>query len=82
MPLQPRLDAIRANFEKQAPPEALAVMHNATEDLRGLGLAERAIGEGDTAPGFALRDSRGERVRLGDLRARGPVLLTFFRGHW
>lgn len=82
MPLQPRLDAIRVNFEKQASPETLAVMHNATEDLRVLGLADRAIGDGDSAPGFELRDSRGTSIRLDELRAQGPVLLTFFRGHW
>ena len=32
--LQTRLDRIREGFEAQAPAEALAVMHRATDDLR------------------------------------------------
>ena len=82
MTLQQRLDRIREGFEKQAPPEAVALIHRATDDLRNSGIADRAIKEGQTAPAFELEDSRGGRVSLGDLLARGPAVLTFFRGHW
>jgi hypothetical protein len=82
MKLQQRLDRIREGFEKRAPPEVLAVMHRATEDLRRSGIAGRALKEGLVAPAFELRDSAGRSVGLGDLLKRGPVVLTFFRGHW
>ena len=36
---------------------------------------------GGPAPDFALRDERGDMVRLVDLRG-APVLLVFYRGHW
>lgn len=36
---------------------------------------------GAPAPDFALRDQRGNAVRLSDLRG-SPVLLVFYRGHW
>jgi hypothetical protein len=82
MKLQPRLDRIRQGFEKQAPSEALAVMHRATEDLRRSGIMERALQEGQAAPPFDLEGSRGDRVSLGGLLEKGPVVLNFFRGHW
>lgn len=44
--------------------------------------ANRALGVGDRAPDFALPGVDGEIVRLGDLLARGPVVLTFYRGAW
>ena len=34
--LAARLDRMREGFEKQAPAEALAIMHAATDDLRGI----------------------------------------------
>jgi peroxiredoxin len=35
-----------------------------------------------TAPPFELPTQKGDRVRLADLLARGPVLLAFHRGTW
>lgn len=82
MTLQNRLDAIRAGFENQADEPTLAVMHGATAALVASGQADRAVGEGDPAPKFDLLTTDGGRVTLADLRAKGPVVLTFFRGHW
>lgn len=82
MNLQERLDSIRKGFEKQAPPEAVAVMHRVTDDLRNSGIMDRALKEGQTAPSFELENSHGSRVSLSGLLVRGPVVLTFFRGHW
>ena len=35
---------------------------------------------GTPAPAFTLPDATGETVALGDLLARGPVVLVFLRG--
>jgi hypothetical protein len=81
--LQKRLDKIREGFEKQAPPEVLAVFHRVTDDLRASGIAEASVQEGQKAPPFELESSRGGGVvSLGGLLERGPLVLTFFRGHW
>jgi len=82
MELQPRLDRIRQGFEKQAPKEVVEVMHRVTRDLKTSGILERVPKQGGAAPLFELDASRGGNVRLEDLLARGPVVLTFFRGPW
>jgi hypothetical protein len=82
MELKERLDKIRQSFEKQAPAEALAIMHRTTEDLRKSGIMDRAPNVGQSAPSFELKNSAGSQVTLSGLLERGPVVLTFFRGHW
>jgi hypothetical protein len=87
MTLQQRLDAFKATFESGAPPynaprAAVDIMHRATEDLRRSRLAERALKVGDLAPAFELTNQDGKLVRSADLLADGPLVVTFFRGHW
>lgn len=40
------------------------------------------IEAGDRAPDFSLVDSVGERLTLSEELARGPAVVTFFRGAW
>ena len=82
MGLQERLDAIRTGFEKKAPPQALELMHRATRDLAEVVAREPGPGVGDKAPAFRLPDQDGNVVESADLLARGPLVLTLFRGHW
>lgn len=82
MPLQERLDAIKAEFEAKAPPAALAIMRNATDMLHASGQAERAMGAGASAPNFVLKDADGAGVTLEELLQKGPLVLTFYRGIW
>jgi len=82
MSLQEKLDAQKERFEEHAPEEVVSVMHRATEALERSGRVEEAVGVGDRAPDFALPDAEDETVRLEELRARGPVVLGFFRGRW
>jgi len=80
--LQDRLDTIRRGFEKQAPPEAIEIMHRATRDLADAVAREPGLGVGDAAPPFRLPDQDGNMVDSADLLARGPLVVTLFRGHW
>lgn len=50
--------------------------------LAGIPDTGRSPAVGEAAPGFALRDSQGNRVTLGDQLQSGPKLLVFFRGTW
>ncbi len=82
MPLREQLDAIRAGAQKQIPADKLAIMHAATEQLKASGAADRALAVGATLPPFELSNQRGETVRSSELLARGPLVLTVYRGVW
>ena len=82
MSLQDRLSKMKAGFEKQAPKEALEIMHRATEDLQNSDIMNRAKKAGDKAPEFELENANGQPVRLKDLVSDGPLVLSFYRGKW
>ena len=80
--LKEELDALRASFAKNIAPVALGIIRNSYKDLIDSGQAERVLGVGDLAPDFELSDSRGRHVRSRDLLAKGPMVLSFYRGQW
>ena len=82
MSLEEQLDAIRTGAAERIPPEALAIMHRATDDLRSSGILDRVPGPGDKAPDFELENWDGERVESRLLRTKGPLVVTFYRGVW
>jgi len=82
MSLEDKLAAVREGAAKRIPPERLAIMHRATEELRRSGILDGVIKPGDTAPDFTLSDQDGQRVALASLLASGPVLMSVFRGFW
>jgi len=82
MPLEDKLAAIREMAKTRLPPEVRAVMHRAVEDLRASGIMERVAQVGTPAPDFTLPNVTGHPVSLAALRARGPVVLSFYRGRW
>ncbi len=82
MSLQDRLNAQRAEFESKLPPEKLATMHRATEDLRRSGILERVLKAGDRIPEFTLPDFHGNQVSSAELHRKGPLVITYYRGVW
>ena len=50
--------------------------------LREIGAAEGALKVGEVAPDFLLPDADGNLVSSERLRAKGPVVLSFFQGGW
>jgi peroxiredoxin len=87
MTLQDRLDAFKADFKAGkapyfAPPEIHPIMERATAELIASGQAGRALKAGDRAPAFTLTDPDGKPVSSSELLARGPLVLSFYRGVW
>ena len=82
MNLPDKLNELKANFEKQAPKEALEIMHKATDDLRKSGILERVLKVGDKAPEFELENTVGEIIRSKDILSDRLMVLTFYRGRW
>ena len=82
MTLTERLDSIREMAKTRIPPETRAVMERSVADLRASGIMDRIAKVGQRAPDFTLPDHAGNDVRLSALLARGPLVLSFYRGRW
>jgi len=80
--LQEKLDSIREAARTRIPPETRAVMERSVEELRASGIVQRVVRVGQPAPEFTLPNAAGTPVSLAGLRARGPVVLSFYRGRW
>ena len=86
MSLQVRLDEFKKSFESGAPPynaphEVIETMHRATAELKATGLEERALKVGDRAPDFTLFNQDHVR-QTRPIPPQGPLVFSFFRGHW
>jgi len=82
MTLKEKLDAMRQRAETKMRPEVLAIMHRATEDLRQSGVLDHVRKPGDEAPEFSLPNAAGKTISSADLLARGPLVVSFYRGVW
>lgn len=87
MNLQSKLDAFKAQLESGEPPYnvprfVVDAIHKQTDELIATGQAGRAVKAGDKAPAFSLRDISGDTVNSSDLLAKGPLVVTFYRGVW
>ncbi|MFQ6132884.1 MAG: hypothetical protein ACE5R4_12660 [Armatimonadota bacterium] len=80
--LQERLDGIKADFAKQAPAEAKALIARAADELRASGIMSRIPAPGSALPAFELPDTEGQPVRSAELLDRGPLVVSFYRGVW
>jgi hypothetical protein len=73
---------MRAAAATRIPADRQAIMHRATEDLRKSGILDRIVPVGARATVFELANHDGRRVTSAELLARGPMVLSFFRGSW
>lgn len=85
--LQERLDEFKKSFESGAPPynaphEVIETMHRATAELKATGIEQRALKLGDRAPSFTLFNQDHMQIDSSDLLDKGPLVVSFFRGHW
>jgi hypothetical protein len=82
MSLKEDLMALRARAEAKRAPEIVAAMRRAVDELRASGAPARVLKPGDVAPSFALPDGEERLVESAALLARGPLVVTFYRGRW
>jgi peroxiredoxin len=79
--LDEQLQTFSQSVRKRRPEFADAV-DRLVERLRQSGAGESAPQPGEPMPPFILPDETGHMVSLQDLIAKGPVAVTFHRGHW
>lgn len=80
--LRSTLETKAGESVNKVPAEKKKIMLDAIESLRATGIQEQALQVGDQIPSVRLPGVRGETVDLNALAAKGPVVLTFYRGSW
>lgn len=82
MTLQAQIDDFKIAFKKNVPEDIQALMKAATDDLANTGIVQKATSTGDKLVPFALPNHLGDITTLEALLAKGPIVLTFYRGGW
>ncbi|RMF47574.1 MAG: AhpC/TSA family protein, partial [Deltaproteobacteria bacterium] len=82
MSLQEQLTARKQEARAQSSPEVKDTQLRDLKKLAESGIIEAAPKVGDSLKDFELPNHRGEITRLADLRQKGPVVVTFYRGGW
>jgi hypothetical protein len=85
--LKDRLEEFKRTFESGALPynatsEIVATMHRATAELKASGIEGRALKIGHHAPEFALFNQDHVEISSKEVLRQGPLVVSFFRGHW
>jgi peroxiredoxin len=63
-------------------PQLMDAVDRLVKRLAESGAGEAAPKVGDTMPAFVLPDENGKLVSLDALLQKGPIAVTFHRGHW
>ena len=82
MSLQTDIEQYKAGFVEKVPVDVRELMMQATKDLADSGIVEKAPKVGEQLPSFTLTNQLNEQISLESLTAKGPVIVTFYRGGW
>ena len=80
MSLKNELDRLRA--ESMTDEKLQSAYRDLVERLGRAETVERALKVGDTMPAFMLPNAEGRLIFSDELLARGPLVVSFFRGNW
>jgi peroxiredoxin len=80
--LAAELNAFMNSLMDRVDPKMGAVIRDSQAKLAESGIADRAIGVGDVAPEFTLRDQHDRPFALSEALQRGPAVVLFVRGGW
>ncbi len=81
-PVRKELEAFREKSSKTAPPDRIRIYEQGIDEVRKSGVTDKALKVGDKAPDFELPGASGKKVKLSERLARGPVVVTWYRGGW
>lgn len=82
MTLQTELDGVFSNFAQNGPQDVVQTIEKSLTDFKTSFNPQSTIQVGDTLPPFRLPNAVGQEVSSTDLLAKGPLLITFYRGEW
>src|SRR5262245_38416755 len=81
MSLRDELEAERRSLVQRRP-ELAVVYDDVVAHLARTGVAGGSLKAGDRMPDFMLPNAEGRLIASDELLARGPLVLSFFRGDW
>jgi hypothetical protein len=82
MSLREDIQNFMSQFLKQVPEDMQKVMQEEADHLAQSGIAEKSLKTGEKAPAFSLPNVFGKEISSQALLARGPLVLSFYRGGW
>jgi peroxiredoxin len=80
--LSQQLEDYLAGWMQRVPAERRAIMERHIAQLAETGIGKAARQVGDEAPAILLPDVHGNMLDVSTLLAKGPVVVTFYRGGW
>jgi peroxiredoxin len=80
--LSDELEIRKSEFIDVAPQDFQEIMFDRMKAMAESEILDLAVKKGEIAPDFCLPDSNGNMVSSVDLRAKGPLVVIFFRGNW
>jgi peroxiredoxin len=80
--LSKQLEEYRAGWMQRVPADRRAIMERHIAHLTKTEFGQRAKQVGDQAPTIILPDVHGKTFDIATLLAKGPVVVTFYRGGW
>lgn len=82
MELDLELAAFRAEYERTAPAERVALYEAKVEELRAAFPIADVLAIGEQAPDFVLPNASGWMVSLSEVLREGHAVVVFYRGGW
>jgi len=82
MTLKQELDSFATGFAQVMPPDIVQALQDSIDEVKRSGITGRALKAGDRAPEFSLPNAYGRPIALAGLLAKGPIILSFYRGGW
>ena len=82
MALAADLTAAYDNFQRTAPPKIFEAVDSSNRSFIASFDPKKTIQTGQQLPKFQLSSATGKEISSDNLLARGPLLVSFYRGGW
>jgi hypothetical protein len=80
--LTEQLNDLKQQLGREIPREILVQIGQFVQGLVQSGIEKTSCQAGDKMPSFILPNVLGKMISSGDILAKGPMVLSFYRGVW
>jgi hypothetical protein len=82
MSLNEQLNDLKQQLGQEIPQAILEEIGQFLQGLAQAGIVNSSCQAGDKVPSFTLPNVAGEMISSVDILAKGPMVLSFYRGIW